>query len=113
LLFVQESDSQDSAEGDWPSINVNSEDAVQDEAVGMDGILQELIDIDVSPATDDERLAEASADEDEVTIDQYLAEENLDDIISADTAEESSEEAFLQGSARSGFGRKRGNCACC
>jgi FimV-like protein len=96
LLFVQESDSQDSAEGDWPSINVNSEDAVQDEAVGMDGILQELIDIDVSPATDDERLAEASADEDEVTIDQYLAEENLDDIISADTAEESSEEAFLE-----------------
>jgi hypothetical protein len=29
-------------------------------------------------------------------LDQYLAEENLDDIISADTAEESSEEAFLE-----------------
>ena len=93
LVFVKESDSQDSSEGDWQSIDVKSEDAVQGDAPGIDDILQELIGNGVSSTTEDEGLA--AADEDAVAIDQYLAEENLDDIISDDTAGESNEEEFL------------------
>ena len=96
MLFVEESDSQDSAEGDWQSDDVESDDAVQDEAVGMDDILQELIDSDVSSSTEDGGLAEAAADQDVLAIDQYLAEESLDDIIPDDTGVESSEEEFLE-----------------